>query len=149
MITFNQIDLLKLIRERKYHMFTANKHQIYFKHNRSKTTNGHKPKNTLCIIKRGEQVIAQGVAKAAEKILVPVDDTTDLEAFGRRLKEVLKTDEGEKFAVLTADKFEYQRGRKEALTKALDDAGFSREQRRRVWEEYHKNCGRKKKKVTA
>ena len=63
--------------------------------------------------------------------------------YGRRAKRFLKTDEGDVVAIIRGDNFSYERGRKEALRKALkghtddgvggDEVVFDRKTRANAW----------------
>ena len=119
---------------------------IRFKH--IGTRKNKPPKSTICTIFDGEMVVGEGVAKPLiefPEIFVGHDASKKaFDAYGKRVKKLLKDDKGHTVAIIRGDSFSYARGRKEALKKALDECcGFgvdphpnplTREDRRRAWE---------------
>lgn len=122
-------------------MFDVGEYTVHFKHNRTKTKNGLVPRSTVCFITKGEEVLGSGSSKPVTEIPVKLGRNQDASAlYGKHLKKVHRFDDGTKVAVVSGDKFKYSTGRKEALKKALADAGFSAKQRKKVWQKYRKVC---------
>lgn len=101
--------------------------KIYFSHKGGKkgTTEkpGKPPRITMCTIVANDTVLGVGTAHPVHEVAVtvPSDMPTKYidQIYGRRLKKIVKTDDGKVHAVLKGDTFSRKNGRKESLRKAL------------------------------
>ena len=114
----------------------GNAFQVSFRHHR-KVKNGETvPKATTCLITNGDMPIAEALASPIGETLVVVSSVQNAyNRFGRRVKKIAKTIDGNFVVTLRGDNFRYATGREEAMTKALRIA-FDRDDRALCWSAY-------------
>ena len=126
----------------KFNHFDGEQHELKVKFHHIGKKKGKAPSATVCEIRHNttNELISDGLSRPVREI--PVVAYTEerlnevVNKHGRRIKKILKAENGTKIVILKADRFSRSEGRKEALKKALDFLPPKHVERREVWDNY-------------